>query len=153
VVTKRNNASLSIYGDHRATTGIYIDGCLEDLSFVVHLVIYFQNFTHHPSNKDVKSFTSASCTKHEKVLTDFRVHRKEILFNISLLKFWIKIQLKGMKFHYHYKYFFPSLYQQSYGPSCSTVNLLRDNKQFQVSVKHKNIFLFLPWRHVSANCP
>jgi len=52
MVTKRNNASLSSYGDHRATTGILIGGCSKDLSFIVHMVFYFQNFTHNPSSKD-----------------------------------------------------------------------------------------------------
>ena len=30
---------------------------------------------------------------------------------------------------------------------------LKENKQFQVSVTHNNISLFLSWRHVSANWP
>jgi hypothetical protein len=49
-----NNATMSSYDDHTATTAIHTDGHSEDLSITVQLVIYFQNFTHNPSSKDGK---------------------------------------------------------------------------------------------------
>ena len=124
MVIKRNNDSLSSYGDHRTTTGIETDGCSEYLSFIVHLVIYFQNFTHHASSKDGRVLHRPCAQRRRKSWLISGCFEKKYFFTIRLIKFWVKIRLKGMSFHYHYKYAFPSLYQQSYGPSCSTVNLL-----------------------------